>query len=74
MNEYINVEYQQYISCHISVHTAVQTIPDTFHIYDTYKHSGINQEIQVSTSTDTTRECRLRPRVKVDKISKWFIF
>ena len=52
------------------VHTAVQTIPDTFHIYDTYKHSGINQEIQVSTSTDTPRECRLRPRVKVDKISK----
>ena len=56
------------------VHSAVQSIPDTSRIYDTYKHTGINQGIQESSSTDTPRESRLRPRVKVDKISKWFIF
>ena len=54
------------------VHSAVQSIPDTSRIYDTYKHTGINQGIQESSSTDTPRESRLRPRVKVDKISMWY--
>ena len=57
-----------------SVHIAVQSIPDTSHIYDIYQYTGINQRTQESSSTDVPRESRLRPRVIVDKISKWFIF
>ena len=56
-----------------SVHIAVQSIPDTSHIHDIYQHIGINQGTQDSSSTEIQRESRLRPRVKVDKISKWFI-
>ena len=57
-----------------SVHIAVQSIPDTSHIHDIYQHIGINQGTQDLSSTEIQRESRLRPRVKVDKISKWFIF
>ena len=57
-----------------SVHVAVQSIPDTSHINDIYQHTGINQGAQDSSSTEIPKESRLRPRVKVDKISKWFIF
>ena len=57
-----------------SVHVVVQSIPDTSHIYDIYQHTGINQGAQDSSSTEIPRESRLRPKVKVDKISKWFIF
>ena len=51
----------------------VQSIPNTLNIYDIYHKSGTNDPIQESTSTDQSRESRLRPRMFVDKISKLFI-
>ena len=51
----------------------VQSIPNTLNIYDIYHKSGTNHQTQESTSTDQSRESRLRPRMFVDKISKLFI-
>ena len=55
-------------------HDTVQSIPNTFSIYDIYHKSGTNLQIQESISTDQSRESRLRPRTFVDKISKLFVF
>ena len=52
----------------------VQSIPNTINIYDIYHKSGTNHQTQESTSTDQSRESRLRPRIVVDKISKLFVF
>ena len=49
---------------------AVQSIPDASNIYDIYLNTGTNQKTQDSSSTDVSRERRLRPRLVVDKISK----
>jgi len=49
---------------------AVQSIPDASNIYDIYLNTGTNQKTQDSSSTDVSRESRLRPRLVVDKISK----
>ena len=53
---------------------AVQSIPNTMNIYYIYHDTGTNHQIQESTSTDRSRESRLRPRTFVDKISKLFVF
>ena len=52
----------------------VQSIPNTINIYDIYHKSGTNHQTQESTSTDQSRESRLRPRIVVDKIIKLFVF
>ena len=52
---------------------AEQSIPNTINIYDIFHKSGTNHQTQESTSTDQSRESRLRPRIVVDKISKLFI-
>ena len=49
---------------------AVQSIPNASNRYDIYHNTGTNQNTQESTSTDVSREIRLRPRLVVDMISK----
>ena len=51
-----------------------QTIPHTTTIYEKYHNTETNQPMQVSSTTDFSRESRLHPRIFVDKISKWSIF
>ena len=53
---------------------SVQSIPNTLNIYDINHNAGTNQPTQQTSTTDFSRESRLRPRIFVDKISKWSTF
>ena len=53
---------------------SAQSILNTPNKYDMYHNAGTNQPTQESSTTDFSRESRLRPRIFADKISKWSIF
>ena len=53
---------------------AVQSIPNASNIYDIYHNTGTKGYTQESPSTDVSRESRLRPRIFVEKMSKWSTF